>query len=625
MFQIGDLLQGRYRILGEIGSGGIGTIFLAEDLNLETYVVVKKIKENFVDRLETRVEVDILKRLRHTYLPRVLDFFQNGSEVYTVMDYIEGWDLQQYLDQRIEVDEGSILRWLDELLEVLNYLHTQKPPIYHCDIKPANIMITPGGDVCLIDFNISLGDDEKTMKGLSRWYSAPEQRLAAQNPRTAPPVDERMDLYSLGASFFAVMTGFFPNPEGESIWTKEAEQRYSEGLLEILSKSMCQERNRRFSSALKMKDALKNLHRWGKRQRLFWFLRLGVYAVSAVFIACGISMTVYGVHRKNVEAWEAEQEAFQQSALDLDQDEVVNAGVRLLNSDDAQRFMTDEEQGNILWQMGDACYQSEDYRDAAKYYGQAVRYLSDNLRLCLDYTVSLVRNGQIQEAEDFISDARVGGSQEELTLLKGEIALKKKEGDRALELAQSLYEQSSNSEMRFRSCVLAADVYEERGSRKDALDWLEKAVRNKTDLSAMRRLVALASELANEGEKEMWELALSYGKKICDTWPLSRIDRVNLAVAQNGAGMEEEAFDTLLSLEAEDSDLYQIPMYLAVLTYNREIRKGSEEEKNFDDFLAYYEKASQKYRDQPYDEQDEELMAALEVRYNEILEKRRQK
>lgn len=169
MFKIGDILQGRYQILQEIGAGGIGVIFLAEDLNLRKRVVVKKIKENFVDNLATRSEVDILKNLRHTYLPQVYDFFQDGNEVYTVMDYIEGYDLQVYLMQQIEIPETEILKWLWQLLEVLKYLHSQNPPIYHCDIKPANIMITTGGDVCLIDFNISLGDDEKTLKGLSKW------------------------------------------------------------------------------------------------------------------------------------------------------------------------------------------------------------------------------------------------------------------------------------------------------------------------------------------------------------------------------------------------------------------------------------------------------------------------
>lgn len=625
MFQIGDLLRERYLIQQEIGTGGIGTIFLAEDLNLQKHVVVKKIKENFVDRLETRGEVDILKRLHHTYLPQVYDFFQDGSEVYTVMDYIEGWDLQQYLDQRTEVDEENILRWLDELLDVLVYLHTQKPPIYHCDIKPANIMITLKGDVCLIDFNISLGDDEKTLKGLSQWYSAPEQRRAAQNPATAPEVDERMDLYSLGASFFALMTGFYPNPDGESMWTGEARQKYSDGLLEIISKSMRQERKQRFPSAAKMKDALKNLNRWGRVERRLWYLRLGVYMVSAIFVASGISMIVYGIHRNKLEDWKADQEEFRQCALEQDENEVVRSGIALLNSSRASRFMTDEEQGNILWQIGETCYHSEDYSEAAYYYGEALRYIDDNLQLCMDYAVSLVRDNRIEEAEEFVSDVRASGIQgDELSLLEGEMALKKGDADRAFNLAQELYERSSNSEMRYRACVLMADVYENREDQEEEVVWLEKAVRNKTDHGTMQRLLLLVSEMAKNSEEKdaMWELALSYGQKICDLWPLSRKDRLNLAVVQNGAGMEEEAYNTLLALEEEDSELYQIPMYLAVFSYNREMRK-SREDRNFDTFLAYYREAEEKYEARLYYERDEQ-MESLKDTFNEILERRRE-
>ena len=123
MLKNGDVLEGRYEILGEIGAGGIGVIYLAMDRNLQKQVVVKKIKEHYAGRLESRAEVDILKNLHHVSLPQVYDFIQYGTQIYTVMDYIRGRDLQQYLDSGYVFREEKLLSWLWQLLDVLDYLH----------------------------------------------------------------------------------------------------------------------------------------------------------------------------------------------------------------------------------------------------------------------------------------------------------------------------------------------------------------------------------------------------------------------------------------------------------------------------------------------------------------------
>ena len=154
----GEILAGTYQILKEIGKGGAGIIYLAYHMNLRKYVVVKKMKENVVDVLNIRGEADILKSLRHSYLPQVYDFLQVGTEIYTVMEYIEGRDLQYYIESGYRPDEQTLICWLTQLSEVLVYLHKHR--ILHLDIKPANIMVTSEGDLCLIDFNVSLESEE---------------------------------------------------------------------------------------------------------------------------------------------------------------------------------------------------------------------------------------------------------------------------------------------------------------------------------------------------------------------------------------------------------------------------------------------------------------------------------
>lgn len=156
MLQSGDIISGMYQVIREIGTGGMGVIYIGYHLHLQKQIVIKKIKETCVDRVNVRGEADILKQLRHTYLPQVYDFLEVGNDVYTVMDYIPGENLQYYIDHNYTFPEETILLWMRELCEVLDYLHTRKPRILHSDIKPANIMVTPEGDICLIDFNISL-------------------------------------------------------------------------------------------------------------------------------------------------------------------------------------------------------------------------------------------------------------------------------------------------------------------------------------------------------------------------------------------------------------------------------------------------------------------------------------
>ena len=176
MPRIGDILNGLYRIESEIGSGTGGIVFLAEHLRLHKKVVVKLVRDQVKDRLDTRSEADILKGIKHTYLPQVYDFVEEGQEIYTVMDFVPGENIETLLKLHGPFSQKEVLHWSHQLCEALVYLHSQKPPIIHGDIKPANIMLTSGDNICLIDFNISLlfGADGRHPIGLSRPYAAPE-------------------------------------------------------------------------------------------------------------------------------------------------------------------------------------------------------------------------------------------------------------------------------------------------------------------------------------------------------------------------------------------------------------------------------------------------------------------
>ena len=165
------VIAGLYEIDEKIGAGGGGVVYLGRHTRLHKLVVLKADKRSLSTKEESlRREVDMLKNLRQTYIPQVYDFVQQDGVVYTVMDYIEGESLDKILARGEKISQPDIVKWSCQLLEALDYLHHQGPHgILHGDIKPANIMLLPNGDICLIDFNIALalGEDGAVKVGFS--------------------------------------------------------------------------------------------------------------------------------------------------------------------------------------------------------------------------------------------------------------------------------------------------------------------------------------------------------------------------------------------------------------------------------------------------------------------------
>lgn len=174
------IIASTYEVIGKLGSGGGGNVYLAHHLRLRKKVVLKVDKRKLSASKELlRREVDILKELGHPYIPKVYDFFVVGEEVYTVMDYIEGESLDKALKRGEKFSQPQVIRWARQLLDALRYLHSPihgDPPkgFVHSDIKPANLMRTSGGDICLIDFNIALALGEENIIGCSAGYASPE-------------------------------------------------------------------------------------------------------------------------------------------------------------------------------------------------------------------------------------------------------------------------------------------------------------------------------------------------------------------------------------------------------------------------------------------------------------------
>lgn len=205
------VLEKRFRIDGLLARGGMGAIYRAFDLHLKIPVAIKENALSTPARVaQFKQEALILARLRHPALPRVIHHFSVEGKQYLVMDFIEGenlWELVQR--QQKPLPEDKALDYIIQVCRAVSYLHQQHPPIIHRDIKPQNIKITPDGQAVLVDFGIAkqvVSENAATLagaKGITPGFSPPEQYLQ----RGTTPAS---DLYSLGATLYAVLTGQKP-------------------------------------------------------------------------------------------------------------------------------------------------------------------------------------------------------------------------------------------------------------------------------------------------------------------------------------------------------------------------------------------------------------------------------
>lgn len=166
-----------YVVVGLLGKGGSGTVYKAYHKRLKNIVAMKKVTSNFVGKVSNRNEVDLLKIIKHMYLPKVYDVFEHENDIYTVMDFVPGESFQDMLNRGIVFEERDIIFWAKQLTDAVYYLHSLQPAIIHSDIKPGNIMLTPKRDICLIDFNISTVFDSNNFDaiGTTPGYSPIEQ------------------------------------------------------------------------------------------------------------------------------------------------------------------------------------------------------------------------------------------------------------------------------------------------------------------------------------------------------------------------------------------------------------------------------------------------------------------
>ena len=252
------VLQNRYLIIKSLGQGGMGAVFLAQDKHLSNRLcVVKKLRIDGFNNDEKEKakafferEAMILSTLKHPNVVSIQDYFEEHENYFLVMEYVKGDNLHRLLKKRGEpFAEKQVVEWAVNILNVLEYLHSHKPPVIYRDIKPSNIMLGVLDGIKLVDFGIArpyAGQGENTHV-VSGGYSPPEQYWGA--------ADLRSDIYALGTTIYFLLTGREPVAL-QTCTVKRANLTISDSLDKVIQKATAQDIWLRYQSASEMRQAL---------------------------------------------------------------------------------------------------------------------------------------------------------------------------------------------------------------------------------------------------------------------------------------------------------------------------------------------------------------------------------
>lgn len=235
----GSVIDGKYEILKQIGKGGMSVVYLAMDLRLNKQWAVKVIQRKGIGKNNEIVlnkvpdDTELMKKLDHPAIPRIVDIIdrEDDPQIYIVMDYIEGDSLDKIVSEYGAQSEEVVIDWAKQICDTLNYLHNQKPPIIYRDMKPANLMLKPEGNLKIIDFGISREYKEQNLADTTvmgtRGYAPPE--LGSRQ------TDARSDIYSLGMTLHQLVTGVDPR-KNDYVPIRQWNPQLSEGFEYIINK-----------------------------------------------------------------------------------------------------------------------------------------------------------------------------------------------------------------------------------------------------------------------------------------------------------------------------------------------------------------------------------------------------
>ena len=308
MLEIGSLLDGKYKILNKIGQGGMSVVYLAMNEKANKQWAIKEMRKeknkNYVIMKQSLItETNLLKELKHPYLPSIADIIENDDTIIIVMDYVEGRPLSDILSEDGVIEEDKVADYAIQLCDVLDYLHSQNPPIIYRDLKPANIMLRPDGKITLIDFgtarkyNYDSVSDTTCLGTIG--YAAPEQFAG----ETLRQTDARTDIYNLGATMYHLLTGVNPSePPYELYPIRRWDESLSNGLEKIILRATRKDPDKRFNDCKEMSYALQHFRDLDDSYIATQKKKIYLFAVSLIlsFTFFSMAIVVNGMEKREI-------------------------------------------------------------------------------------------------------------------------------------------------------------------------------------------------------------------------------------------------------------------------------------------------------------------------------------
>lgn len=321
MLEIGSIVDGKYKILNVVGRGGMSVVYLAMNEKANKQWAIKEVRKDGVANFEVIkqgliVETDMLKKFNHPLLPSIVDVIDSEGKFLIVMDYIEGKPLSDSLQENGALPQADVIKWAIQLCDVLGYLHTQNPPIIYRDMKPANVMLKPDGNITLIDFGTAREYKRENLEDTTclgtRGYAAPEQ-FGGQGQ-----TDPRTDIYCLGATLYHLVTGHNPSePPYEMYPIRYWDESLSQGLENIIIKCTQNNPEDRYQNCDELLYALEHYEElddiYIKKQRR----KLSVFLVSTFLMLLSFAVA-FAAHTKEQQIIAADYETQMETAASTD-------------------------------------------------------------------------------------------------------------------------------------------------------------------------------------------------------------------------------------------------------------------------------------------------------------------
>lgn len=328
MLEIGSLVDDKYKILSEIGHGGMSVVYMAINEKANKTWAVKEVRKDGKMDFNTvkqglMAEIETLKKLDHSNLPSIVDVIDDEDSFIIVMDYIEGRSLDRIIEENGAQPESYVVEWAKQLCDVFGYLHTRKPSIIYRDMKPANVMLKPDGNIMVVDFgtakNFEIDLGETTGIG-TIGYAAPEQYIGSGFGRT----DARTDIYCLGITLYHLLTNVDPCKNLISDKSIRAiNPGLSYGLDEIIKKCTEHQPDDRYQSCAELMYDLENyqvlepLYKKRQKRKLYGFVTTVILA-----FACLISGIVLNIAATKM-ASENYENVLYEASITTDYDEKI--------------------------------------------------------------------------------------------------------------------------------------------------------------------------------------------------------------------------------------------------------------------------------------------------------------